>query len=218
MKWLDAVLDLLFPPKCPFCGKVTERTDVCEACERSLPRVPDADTVKTEKGLAVAAPLYYRGAVRDGVLRFKFGGESGCARALGPLLAQCAAERFSGEFDAVTWAPVSRKRLRRRGYDQAKLLAEAACASWGIRPTALLKKIADNPAQSTLRGESARRANVLGVYEPTNIERIRGARVLLVDDVYTTGATVRECERVLRDAGAADVMCVCLARAEAENS
>ena len=164
-------------------------------------------------GVRCAAPLWYEGKVREGLLRFKFQGARAAAGPLGELVARCAAERFSGAFDVVTWVPVSRRRLRSRGYDQARLLAESACRLWEVRPEQLLQKITDTPAQSGLTEEAARRANVLGVYEAAEPERIQGCRILLVDDICTTGATLAECARTLRDAGAADVMCVCAALA-----
>ncbi|WP_292919823.1 phosphoribosyltransferase family protein, partial [Oscillibacter sp. CAG:155] len=102
---------------------------------------------------------------------------------------------------------------RSRGYAQARLLAESACRLWGVRPEQLLRKTADNPAQSGLTEAAARRANVLGVYETPVPEKVQGRRVLLVDDICTTGATLAECARTLRDAGAADVMSVCVALA-----
>ena len=108
--------------------------------------------------------------------------------------------------------PVSRKRLRQRGFDQSRLLAEAACRRWDTSPVRLLTKIQDNPAQSGLRNEAARRVNVLGVYDPAESETIRGRRILLIDDICTTGATLRECVRVLRDNGAAAVLCLTVAK------
>ena len=162
-------------------------------------------------GVRCAAPLWYEGKVREGLLRFKFQGARAAAGPLGELVARCAAERFSGAFDVVTWVPVSRRRLRSRGYDQARLLAESACRLWEVRPEQLLQKITDNPAQSGLTEEAARRANVLGVYEAVDPERISGHRILLVDDICTTGATLAECARVLREAGAADVVCAAAA-------
>ena len=92
----------------------------------------------------------------------------------------------------MTWVPVSQKRLETRGYDQSRLLAEAACRHWNTRPVQLLVKVQDNPAQSGLQGEAARRANVLGVYDPADPELIRDRRILLIDDIHTTGA-VRVC-------------------------
>lgn len=212
--WIHQLLDLFFPPKCPFCGKVLDHAGICPACEKALPWTEEGAGVRElSGGVRCAAPLWYEGKVREGLLRFKFQGARAAAGPLGELVARCAAERFSGAFDVVTWVPVSRRRLRSRGYDQARLLAESACRLWEVRPEQLLQKITDNPAQSGLTEEAARRANVLGVYEAAEPERIQGCRILLVDDICTTGATLAECARTLRDAGAADVMCVCAALA-----
>lgn len=152
--------------------------------------------------------------MRDTLLRLKFRGGSALAEPLGELLARCAAERFGGEFDGVTWVPVSAKRLKKRGYDQSRLLAGAAvtAAIGALSPSRLLNKIQDNPAQSGLQGEAARRANVLGVYDPANPALIVDRRILLVDDIHATGATLSECVRVLRDNGAASVLCLTAAR------
>jgi len=210
----QAVLNLLFPPKCPFCGRVTPGPGFCDACRRTLPWTEEGSQVQTlPGGIPCASPLWYEGPVRQGMLRFKFAGASGAAETLGGLIARCAAERFSGEFDTVTWVPVSARRLRRRGFDQAELLARSACRAWDTRPESLLRKTVDNPAQSGLAGGAAeRRANVLGVYEPVHSMPVAGRRILLVDDIVTTGATLCECARTLREAGAAAVLCVTAAR------
>ena len=212
MSVLASLLDLLFPPKCPFCGKILDRPGVCPVCDAALPWTDDAGGLREGPGgLRCAAPLWYEDLARDGILRFKFQGAAGLAETLGGLVAQCAAERFSGGFDTVTWVPVGRRRLRERGYDQAELLARAACRRWDTAPVRLLKKTEDNPAQSGIHDAAARRANVLGVYEPAELAKIQGRRILLVDDICTTGATLAECVRVLRDAGAADVVCAAAA-------
>lgn len=211
MKLSERILDLLFPPKCPFCRKVLDRAGICSACEASLPYT-ETPLWKGPDGLRCAAPLWYEGSVREALLRLKFQGVPGTAAPLGRLIAQCAAEEFGGDFDVVTWVPVSRKRLRKRSYDQTELLCRAACRAWGIAPVQLLKKTVDTPAQSGLKDAAARRANVLGAYEAVNPENLRGRRVLLVDDICTTGATLSECVRVLRDAGADSVVCLALAR------
>ena len=213
MKLLESILDLLFPPKCPFCGTVRDHPGICPECRRELPWTEDPDQIRElPGGLRCAMPLWYEDRAREGLLRLKFGGAMSAAGPMGELLAACAAERLSGEFDLVTWVPVGKKRLRKRGYDQAQLLAEAACRCWDTRPVRLLRKITDNPAQSGLTDAAARRANVLGVYE-ADTEAVRGHRVLLVDDIVTTGSTLCECARVLKDAGAESVVCTAVARA-----
>ena len=211
---LEALINLLFPPKCPFCGRILEGVGICPECEKTLPWIPEEQVVMTERGLSCAAPLWYEGTVREAMLRLKFRNTPGLAEPLGELLARCAAERFGGEFDTVTWVPVSRKRLRKRGYDQSRLLAEAACRHWDTAPAELLQKTRDNPAQSSLSSREERQKNVSGVYAAVNEEKIKGARILLIDDILTTGATLREAARVLRAAGAESVICATLASAD----
>ena len=201
----NGFLDLLFPPKCPFCGAVRTRPGICGDCADALPWVPDGEAFRTVRGLCCTAPLFYGGAVRDTLLKFKFHGYVAAAEPLGALLATCAAERLSGTFDTVTYVPISRERRRQRGYNQSQLLADAACRRWDVRPQALLVKVMDNPPQSGISDAAGRWANVAGVYRLAPGQSVSGRRVLLVDDICTTGATLCECARVLRDGGAAAV-------------
>ena len=202
------LLDFFFPRKCPFCGRVAGRELLCEACKASLPR---CDKVRSGTFGECAAPLYYEGRVRDALLAFKFKRRIEDLNAYGVLMAEKAAEVYADRFDAVTWVPVSRKRLRKRGFDQARYLAGSLCVEWHVEPQETLRKILDNPPQSGLEDADARRANVLGAYEAVHPERIAGKRFLLVDDICTTGSTLGEAARVLRQAGAADVLGLTLA-------
>lgn len=215
-KVIEALLNLLFPPKCPFCGKVQDVPGICPDCEKDLPWIPGAEALREGPGgLRCAGAVWYEKTVRDALLRLKFQGASEIAEPLGELIARCAAEQFGGEFDTVTWVPVSKKRLRKRGYDQSELLARSACRFWDIQPVRLLEKKVDNPAQSGIHDGAARRANVLGVYEA--VGDVAGKRILLIDDICTTGATLIECTRVLEDAGAEQVVCVAVALTRKEN-
>lgn len=219
MHLLNAALDLLFPPKCPFCRCVVDREEVCPACQASLPWAEGDGGVKTgPDDFSCAAPLFYEGAVRGALLRLKFEDAPQLARPIGALIARCASERYCGGFDVVTWVPVGPKRLRRRGYDQARLLAEAACRLWDTRPERLLVKPVDNPAQSGLPDAEQRRANVLGAYDLAPEAQVSGRHILLIDDICTTGATLRECARVLKDAGADTVVCAAAALTRLEEN
>ena len=130
MKLFSSFLDLLFPPKCPFCGRVLDVPGICDACQKALPWTEGEEAVRRgPNGFRCAAPLRYEGLAKEGLHRFKFRKMPSAAGPIGELIAQCAAEHFSGEFDTVTWVPVSARRLRQRGYDQARLLAESACGS-----------------------------------------------------------------------------------------
>jgi len=218
MNILDTLLNLLFPAKCPFCGKPQDAPGICPSCMETLPWTDEAHALREPvPGLRCAAPLWYENSVREGILRFKFHNGIGAAGPLGKLIAQTAAEHFSGGFDAVTWVPVSAKRLRQRGYDQSRLLAESACKRWGATPEQFLRKVRDNPAQSSLESAGERWKNTQGVYEAAGDPA--GRRVLLIDDICTTGSTLFSCASVLREAGAAEVVCAAVAfpRQEAEN-
>ena len=218
MKFTDTLLDLLFPPKCPFCRKVQDAPGMCPACEKSLPWTDEAHGLRTLRGgLLCAAPLWYENSVREAIRRFKFHGGVSAAKPLGEFIAQAAAERFSGEFDVVTWVPVSAKRLRQRGYDQSRLLAEKACSLWGVEPEPLLRKVRDNPAQSSLDSAEDRWRNTRGVYAAAG--EPAGKRILLIDDVCSTGSTLVSAAETLLAAGAAGVVCAAAAfpRPEEEN-
>ncbi len=211
------LLDLLFPPKCTFCGGLLAQSGLltCPDCQRTLPWLegPAAQT-RVEFAANCVSPLRYQDSVRKSVQRFKFSGRRWYAKTYGVLLSQCVRDHLAGEYDLITWVPVSNKRRRERGYDQSRLLAEELGKHLGLTPVELLKKPRDNPAQSGLKDAARRRANVLGVYTAPWPERLAGKRVLLVDDVVTTGETLSECARTLRMAGAEDVVCVTLARAK----
>lgn len=203
--------EFFFPRRCPFCGGATGGELMCQKCRDTLP-VTEGHALQKGTFGRCASPLWYEGGVRRAILNYKFKGRLGALDCFGQLMAQCAAEELGGEFDAVTWVPISKKRLRKRHFDQSRYLAASLCVDWHVTPVETLRKTVDNPPQSGTADRAKRRANVLGVYEAVDPEKIAGKRWLLVDDVITTGATLTECVRVLKEAGAADVVCLTLAR------
>lgn len=207
------LLDWLFPRRCPFCGKVNLSDLPCEQCQQTLPwLVGSAAHSHAEHIQTAVSALGYRGAVRDAVLDLKFHNKISLAKPLGILAAQCAADHMDEPFDLISWPPLSAKRLRKRGFDQAEKLAVEVARAWGMKPTRLFDK-EHRPAQSGILDAAARRANVLGAYHLKDAALVRGKTILLVDDVFTTGATLSECARVLCTAGAKRVCAVTLAKA-----
>ena len=211
---LTGLLDLLYPPRCVFCRSLTEKggLPVCPRCRDTLPRPAPGSVARGRSFTAACAPFWYEGDVRESLHRYKFGGAGFYAPAYGALLAERAASELAGEFDLITWVPLSRKRLRERGYDQARLLAEAMAAALGQEAVPTLEKCRDTPRQSQAGGREQRMRNVAGAYRASHPDAVRGRRVLLVDDILTTGATLEACAGVLRRAGAEHVVCAALAR------
>ena len=216
----DWILGLLFPPKCLLCRKVlqAEELDLCKAC-----RVDGPECTNFRKKLPFidswVAIWYYEDNVRHSLLRYKFRGARSYAQGYGRLLAMKLLEANAEGFDLLTWVPISPLRRFFRGYDQVELLAQRVGQELGIEPVPLLAKIRHNRPQSGIIGDAKRRANVLGAYRAENRELFQGKRIVLLDDIITTGATAGECARVLLTAGAQEVHCgaVAVARHRANN-
>ena len=209
---------LLFPPKCTLCRAVLEReeTDFCRQCRATAPEYPQGK-LKLQFVDSAAAVWYYKDNVRLSLHRYKFRRARHLAEPFGKMLAMKVLSSGMEEVDLVTWVPISPIRKLFRGYDQDQLLAEVAARELGIPCVPLLKKIRHNRPQSGIEGYARRRANVLGVYRTVNEDRIPGAKILLVDDILTTGATLGECARELLTAGAKEIHCAVVASAHHNN-
>lgn len=216
MKILDLIAHLLYPWKCVFCESVLKDTDICRECEEKLPyTVGDSAMQKFPFIDKCVSPLYYKDKVRASVHQYKFGGCSAYSRRYAALMSDCVENNLDcRSIDVISWITLSKKRLRQRGYDQARLLAEEIAAKTGLPCRQLLQKVKNNSAQSLTRDAKQRRENVAGVYALDDGADVSGLRILLVDDVVTTGATMSEAARILRKAGAKSVFGVTLARHE----
>ena len=217
MKLYHWLMGILFPPRCILCRRVLkkEELDLCRECRCDAPDYCGRKS-KLQFLDSFCAIWYYRGNVRSSLLRYKFGYARSYARGYGRLLAMKLLQEYPDGFDVLTWVPISSLRKFSRGYDQSQLLAQAVGRELGMTPVRTLKKIRNNPRQSRIKGAAQRRANVLGVYQIREREAVAGKRVLLLDDILTTGATAGECARMLLTAGAKEVHCAVVAAARKE--
>lgn len=215
MSPLHFLLDLLYPPKCPFCGRILERGEEgwCASCQDELPWTEPGDAKAVEFCDTCLSPLWYQDGVREGMHRYKFGGGRGHAKLFGQLMAQCLQDRWERPIDFITWAPLHSKRKRERGYDQAELLARRVGELTGFPVESTLEKIRATSVQSQTGEDEARRANVQGAYQVIPSLNLTDKHIVLIDDVATSGATLAECASALRQAGAIAVIGLTLARA-----
>lgn len=213
MKIRDILLELFYPSRCAFCGKVLKSGEgMCGECEKTLPYTGvHNDKQHFANVECCVSPLYYEGRVRDALLRYKFSGAAAYSRIFGKIMAKCIDETQIS-CDIITWVPLSGKRLRERGYDQAKLLADIVSEELKIPCMCALKKIRNTPAQSGIKDPGQRRKNVAGAYVLADTDPVSGKRVLLVDDIVTTGETLSEAASVLKKAGAAEIIALSVAR------
>ena len=236
--WAAAALDLLYPALCPVCATalgVNRRDPLCGACWAAIARIVPPVCASCGRPLPTFAPwsersagrcgactteppvwdyaraaAYYEGPLRDALHAFKFDGKRALARPLAELLLEQCGDDVPADVDALIPVPLSRARERERGFNQAALLAERLAARLGRRTAAnWLTRVRPTASQSDL-GAAERRANVRGAFAASS--RAFGRHVVVVDDVLTTGATVAECCRVLRVAGARVVGVLTVAR------
>ena len=212
------LLDLLYPPKCVICGKLLSRgeEDICADCfeslpnfEGPLPQVPFSD--------ALCVTFFYEGTLRESFLRFKFSGRDFYDKVYARWMTGRIRETYAQAFDFVSWVPVSKNRRRKRGYDQAELLAKRIAAALSYPAVCALQKHAERGPQSQLRDAAERKANASGAFSIVPGADVQGKEILLIDDIVTTGATLGECCRILKLAGAKRVACVAFASPRNEN-
>jgi ComF family protein len=199
--------ELLGPSRCPGCERRASFF-----CERCLDTLRDAETAWRSWPVPTFGRLSYAGALAEAIRRFKYGDRPDLGGPLGALLAADAAGLEP--VDVVVPVPLHPRRLSERGYNQSTLLARPVARSLRAPLRAgALRRIVDTAAQARL-GAAERRGNVMRAFAVPDPATVCGRRVLLVDDVATTGSTLGACATALVSAGSADVRALVLARAE----
>ena len=238
MRVFSAVLDLFWPVRCVACGNRFDaaRGDgrdapFCDDCAETLlpigaPCCPRCGIAFQGAGPShlcgeclfepppfreARAVFQYGAAARDAALRLKYGGVSWIGASLGKSM--LAVAREMARPDIILPVPLHPVRLRSRGFNQSALTAGVLASHWGCPlDTRTLRRVRNTPPQARLTREERKR-NIRGAFAASSKNRLAGQRVLLVDDVITTGVTVREASRVLLLAGAAVVEVIAFARA-----
>lgn len=227
----NAVLDLVFPPRCAHCGAYLARDRaLCAGCRRRIilhktffcgkcrARRYSARGIchKNFPFLLAAAGSYEDPALRALIRSLKFGFVRSAAAPLGAIMADYARRLGIPRqgYDAVVPVPLSQRRLRERGFNQAELIAREAGRALGIPvEPGLLRRRRHAPPQSGLPGDARRRArNIAGCFEIAAPAAVAGRRIILLDDVVTTGATMREAAAILKAAGAKDILALAAAK------
>jgi len=233
---LDSIVDFFFPPICFICGKVLQDNKnllICKSCIEQLPFIKEpfcsmcgmpffGDTMSHICGRCQKEPFHFDRArsifvfereIKKAIYCLKYNSRPLISSTLGILFTQYAQNLISkDDYDVVVPVPLHKSRLRQRGFNQSIFLAKRLAKSLNIEVDLLrLKRIKDTKPQTQL-SERERKINVKGAFLCIDKEYFNNKRVLLVDDVFTTGATVNECARILKSSGAKTVDVLTLAR------
>ena len=223
----DRLASVVFPRHCPCCDELTvDNAPICETCREELEKMRLGDGVCDKCGLpceqcicgkrvfvfkGIAAPFRYEGAAAAGVVGIKRHKSWESAEFFSREVAKRVEDRFPGSrFDAVCSVPMHIKEQRLKGFDHAAVLAGYIAKELGIGYEELLRQTILRESQHKLSFEM-RRENVKGIYSLAKNADVRGKRLLLVDDIKTSGATLNECAHILLVGGASSVICAAAA-------
>jgi len=238
---MAGIVDTIFPPRCLVCGELIEQnfafplcvncrneihfltSPLCPICGMPFPAGDGNDhlcssCLTEKKPYAVARSVAkYDGTILTAIHLFKYQRKIGIGKVLGNIMADFVSGMWEmNAFDVIIPVPLHIKRLHERGFNQAVILARILAKRFKIKlDISSLTRTLRTPPQVGL-GRKERLVNVKGAFSVANPNRVEGRRILLVDDVYTTGSTLSECSRVLLAAKAKAVAVLTMARATGE--
>ncbi|MEK9184053.1 MAG: ComF family protein [Patescibacteria group bacterium] len=211
------ILNLLFPQKCVGCQK--ENEILCEECFEKI----DSADLSQASGI-FAASNYSDPVIRETIRLLKYKRAKNAAEPLARLMRKRVWEKIKLKDALVVPIPLSKKRLRQRGFNQAELIARCLLAIpkdspselqrrvlWEVRSDILYKKI-HTDSQVSIKDKEKRLTNLIGSFAVADPQLVKGKNIILIDDVCTTGATIKEAKKILKEAGAKRVIAMVVAR------
>lgn len=200
---INAILDIIFPPE-EICISCLEDGYV-GLCPRCLSKIKK---VKNEKEFFSYG--YYIGPLKDLILSFKYKENYLAGAMLGEFLCNLI-EESNLKFDIIVYVPLSKRSIKKRGFNQCEILSEKISEKYNIPISKALIKIKETKEQKSLSKED-RKTNVINAFDVINKDEIYNKNIILIDDVKTTGVTAKECKRVLDMHGAKSVKIVTVAQ------
>lgn len=217
-KLFDNVLNFIYPPACGFCGEICKEY-LCKKCEISIIKNLKCkiDIYNESINRYYNEHLYlfkYEGKIREKILDYKFNDKSYLYKTFSEIiLKNKKACGFLNSYDIIIPIPIHKKRKKERGYNQSELIAKDI-----VNRINSLKMDKDNlykckhiKPQSTLT-KKERTENIKGAYRIRDKSKIEDKKIIILDDVYTTGSTVNECSKILKEAGAEKIGILTIAK------
>lgn len=212
---LNFVLDFLFPKTCGICNKICKES-LCKKCELKLKQLEKIKLIEMkEKHFKKHLFLFsYEGIIRKKLIEYKFQDKPYLCEFFVKMIVNN--EKICGilkSYDIIIPVPMYHKKESKRGYNQSSLIAEKLAQNYenlSYEKNCLIK-IKNNEMQSGLQ-KTDRVKNVDGVYQVTNMKKIKDKKIILLDDIYTTGSTVNECSKMLKKVGTKEILVFTIAK------
>lgn len=210
------LIDLIYPPVCGLCNKICKK-HLCKECEMDLKKyeINEIENVKGDKSKYYdyqVKTFKYKGKVRSKIIDYKFNEKSYMCHTFQKMITKNEKiYSFLKKYDIILYVPMFKKQEHKRGYNQTYLIAKEIGKTLGVSiEKSNLTKIKDTKKQSTLTKEE-RKTNVKDAFVIKKPERIVNKKVILFDDIFTTGNTVNECSKVIKMAGAKEIAILTIA-------
>ena len=208
MYFFEKALEYIFLPSCGVCGKLKEGY-LCKKCGKELEKymineksicnnLINLNNMETDKYIERMRIFEYKGTIRKLILNYKFNDKSYLYKTFCEFIVKNEKPfDFIKSYDIIIPVPIHKKRMKKRGYNQSELIAKELAKRIGVKCyTDILLKIKNNKMQSTL-SKKEREENTKNVYKLKNAEKIYNKKVIILDDIYTTGATIASCIKEL---------------------
>lgn len=219
---IDKILNIIYPHKCIICGEISDKiicdscdvtsceinNDICLKCGREISH---CDCGKGRYDYPIAAPFYYEDEIRDSLIRMKFTPKEYICKDYAKIIAKFVEKRYTfTKFDLIVCVPMDKIKVRRRGFNQAKVIAKELSKIMDISFYDGVTKTRNTLTQHELPRKE-RLANVKGAFSVRDADIFSGKTVLVIDDIATTGSTIGEVAKTVKKAGAVSVSCAVVA-------
>lgn len=208
-------LAIFYPARCINCGELVEdKYPFCNECLKNFkPKRRERFIEVNGQKIKCISAFHYEGKIRESICDFKFRGRKSYSKFFAENISKVLLlEDKIEDFDYITAVPLSKQRYKERGYNQAEIVAKDLSKIINVKYFDILKKIKNNKIQHTLNLEE-RSENVKGVYDIQERIDIKNKKVILCDDIITSGNTLSECVKMLLKLGAKEVICITTADA-----
>ena len=216
MNLIEKALEYIFVPSCGVCGKIGEGY-LCKNCGKVLERYVECDdnfaNLREDIEKKKLHIFQYKEIVRKLIIQYKFNNKSYLYKTFCEFIVKNKkAFDFIKSYDIIIPVPIHKKRMRERGYNQSELISKELASMCDLAIyTNVLTKVKNNKPQSTL-DQKEREENTKNVYKLINSEKIYNKKVLIFDDVFTTGATISACVREIEKASPSKIGVLTLAK------